>query len=195
VRSWLRWILPPLAVLLLLGLGFLWFIQAVHQARAEPGRRTDGIVVLTGGGGRVEAGLALLENGAAPRLLISGAAPGLTLAALARANGRQPTALAGKVDLGHAAATTTGNAVETAAWARAHGLRSLRVVTADYHLPRAMLELRRAMPEVVLLPNPVAPPALSASRRAWLLALEYAKLGAAATGLGALLPARETARS
>jgi uncharacterized SAM-binding protein YcdF (DUF218 family) len=188
-----RWIALPLALAGLLGLGFLWFLQQVGTRPAPPERPTDGIVVLTGGAGRVEAGLALLEAGAAPRLLISGAAPRLTLAQLARANHREPAALPDKVDLGHAAATTAGNAVETAAWARAHGLDSLRVVTTDYHMPRALLELRRAMPKVTLLPHPVAPPALSWTRRAWLLGLEYAKLVAALTGLGALLPARETA--
>ncbi|PWS37854.1 YdcF family protein [Falsiroseomonas bella] len=191
--TWLRRLLPPLVLLGLAALGFLWFLHEVSAAPAEPARRTGGIVVLTGGAGRVEAGLALLEAGAAPRLLVSGAAPRLTLAELARANQRAPAALAGRVDLGHAAATTTGNAAETAAWARARGIDSLRVVTADYHMPRAMLELRRAMPNVTLLPHPVPIPGLPFARRAWLLTLEYAKLGAAFTGLAALLPAREAA--
>jgi uncharacterized SAM-binding protein YcdF (DUF218 family) len=191
--TWLRRLLPPLVVLGLAVLGFVWFLQQVQAAPAEPARRTGGIVVLTGGAGRVEAGLALLEADAAPRLLVSGAAPRLTLAELARANQRAPAALAGRVDLGHAAATTTGNAAETAAWARAHGIESLRVVTADYHMPRAMLELRRAMPNVTLLPHPVPTVALTGARRAWLLALEYAKLGAAFSGLAALLPVRDAA--
>lgn len=190
--TWLRRLLPPLVLLGLAALGFLWFLQQVSAAPTEPARRTGGIVVLTGGAGRVEAGLALLEAGAAPRLLVSGAAPRLTLAELARANHRAPSTLAGRVDLGHAAATTTGNAVETAAWARAHGIDSLRVVTADFHMPRALLELRRAMPNVTLLPHPVPSPGLSLGRRAWLLAQEYAKFGAALTGLGALVPARES---
>jgi uncharacterized SAM-binding protein YcdF (DUF218 family) len=191
--TWLRRLLPPLVLLGLAGLGFLWFLHEVSAAPVEPARHTGGIVVLTGGAGRVEAGLALLEAGAAPRLLVSGAAPRLTLAELARANQRAPAALAGRVDLGHAAATTTGNAAETAAWARARGIDSLRVVTADYHMPRAMLELRRAMPDITLLPHPVPTAGVPLARRAWLLALEYVKLGASFAGLAALLPARGTA--
>ena len=57
--------------------------------------------------------------------------------------------------LGFVATDTVGNARETAAWARAHGYRSLIVVTSDFHIPRAMLELRAAMPGVVLTPYPV----------------------------------------
>jgi hypothetical protein len=42
--------------------------------------------------------------------------PERLMAALARAPGRDPAALAGRLTLGHAAATTAGNAAETAAW-------------------------------------------------------------------------------
>jgi uncharacterized SAM-binding protein YcdF (DUF218 family) len=187
------WIALPLAAAGALALGFAWFLHAVATPPEEPARRTDTIVVLTGGAGRIEAGLALLDAGAAPKLLISGAAPRLTTAGLARAINRDPAALAGRVALGHAAATTAGNAAEAAAWARAEGAASLRVVTADFHMPRAMLELRRALPGTALLPHPIAAPS-PLPRRLWLLAVEYAKFGVALTGLGALLPARESAR-
>lgn len=59
------------------------------------------------------------------------------------------------VDMGFQAANTVGNARETAAWARLHGFRSLIVVTADYHMPRSLLELRAALPGVRLTPYPV----------------------------------------
>jgi uncharacterized SAM-binding protein YcdF (DUF218 family) len=193
----------PAALLLglvaLLGAGFAWFLGEVHAAPADPARRTDAIVVLTGGAERVQTGLELLQDGAAPRLLVSGAAPGLTLAELARAHGWDVAALGGRVTLGHAAATTAGNAAETAAWARPRGVRSLRVVTAGYHMPRALLELRRALPGVALVPHPVGPTALRegevpAGRMARLLAGEYAKYGLALAGLSALAPAREAGR-
>ncbi|WP_270938745.1 ElyC/SanA/YdcF family protein, partial [Falsiroseomonas oryzae] len=122
-----------------------------------------------------------------------------TLAELARAHGRDPSALAGRVTLGHAAATTIGNAAETAAWARANGLRSLRVVTAGYHMPRALLEFGRAMPAVELVAHPVGPAALRTGDLPWtraarLLGGEYVKYGLAFLGLTALMPARETSR-
>ena len=152
----------------------------------------------------METALALLEAGAAPRLLVSGAAPRLAPAELLRAHGRDPAALAGRVALGHAAATTAGNAAETAAWLRAEAdagrpVRSLRVVTAGYHMPRAMLELRRALPEVELLAQPVRPAALRGgalpvTRTIRLVGGEYVKYGLALVGLASLVPAREASR-
>jgi len=178
--------LPPLGALL----GFLWFLDVAAAPPAAPDWPTDGIVVLTGGADRVRTGLALLAAGRAQRLLVSGAHPHATLAELAHAAGQPVEPLLGRVALGRAARSTRGNAAETAAWARAEGLRSIRVVTAGYHMPRATLELRRALPAgVVLVPHPVMPPALrdaaAPSRpRTWSLLLgEYAKLVGALLGL------------
>jgi uncharacterized SAM-binding protein YcdF (DUF218 family) len=85
------------------------------------------------------------------------------------------------VDLGFEAIDTLGNARETAEWARARGYDRLILVTADYHMPRAMLELRGAMPQVKLTPYPVATEDVDA--RAWwklsqgrrLMIMEYDK--------------------
>src|SRR5919107_3712573 len=97
--------------------------------------------------------------------------------------------LAGRVALGHEATSTRGNAAEIASWARAEHLRSIRVVTAGYHMPRALLELRGALPEVVVLPHPMLPATLrdagAAGRlRTWSLLLrEYLKYLAVRAGL------------
>lgn len=204
MRRLLPWLAAAAAATAALAGGFLWFLAAAQAEAEAPLQRTDAIVVLTGGQERVETGLALLEAGAAARLLVSGAAPRLTLAELARVHGRDPAALEQRVMLGHAAATTSGNAAETAAWldALAAGgvaVRSVRVVTAGYHMPRALLELRRALPRTELVAHPVGPAALRSgevprARAVRLLAGEYVKLGLALMGLSALLPARETSR-
>ena len=60
-----------------------------------------------------------------------------------------------RIDIGHAADNTAGNAAETAAWAENNGIQSLRIVTSVYHLPRSLLEFRQAMPDVKLVPHPV----------------------------------------
>lgn len=204
MRRALLWLGAALAVAAALAGGFLWFLEATRAGVEAPGRRTDAIVVLTGGLDRVETALDLLEDGAAPRLLVSGAAPGLTVAALARAHGRDPAALAGRLAIGHAAATTAGNAAETAAWIAAEAasgrpVRTLRVVTAGYHRPRAMLELRRALPGVELIAHPVVPAILREgevpfSRTVTLLGGEYLKFGLALAGLAGMVPAREASR-
>lgn len=165
--------------------GFLWF--AAYAAREAPlPPRADGIVVLTGGASRIAAALDLLRRDRAGMLLISGVAPGTEFATVVRANGGDPAALAGRVTLGRTATDTLGNAAEAAAWARAHRLSTLIVVTASYHMKRALVEIGRALPEARLYPAPVVPPALRGRPslgRLRLLAAEYTKYLAATLGL------------
>lgn len=202
VRPRARAAAPALGLLLALFCawagGFAWFVYAARRP-GPPAPPADGIVALTGGADRVETALRLLAQGRAPRLLISGVARGVDLDDLARRVRVAPDApegeameraMSGRVTLGRAA-STVGNAVETAVWARAHGLRSLLVVTAGYHMPRALLEIGRALPGVVLYPVPVQPPALRGAGdlgTTRLLAVEYTKLLAAHLGLARLHP-------
>lgn len=196
----LRWLLLPLVPLLLLLAGFVAFVARALDPPPPPGGRSEAIVVLTGGSERVAMGFRLLAEGRADRMLISGAHPEAGLAEIAAAAGLDPAPFAGRVTIGHAAATTRGNAAETAAWLRAEPARSLRVVTAGYHMPRAMLELRRALPGVELLPHPVPSAALRAPGALWrpriwgLLSGEYGRYLLARAGLSALAPPRREAR-
>lgn len=160
-------------------IGFGWFFATIAAERTpEPIPEAGGIVVLTGGSDRVKAGLELLMAGAAPRLLISGAGAGTNLGDFTPRDGIDATARAASISIGHRAATTRGNAREAAGWAIRHGIASLIVVTADYHMPRALLELHRQMPAVRLIAEPVRPPAMSDLDR-WralrLLAAEFSK--------------------
>ncbi len=88
--------------------------------------------------------------------------------------------------LGRNAASTHGNALETADWARANGVRSLLVVTASYHMPRALAELGRALPGVRLYAVPVVPPAIRDRVPIRLLVGEYIKYLVASAGLADL---------
>ena len=168
--------------------GFLWF---VHRAvRADAGQaRADGIVVLTGGADRIATGLHLLQQGRGRVLLISGVGHGAELSTLLRGTGIDPAPLSSRVTLGRAATSTTGNADETASWAAGLGLHSLIVVTASYHMPRALTELQRSLPQTRLIAVPVLPPALrgGSTPSTWrLLAQEYTKWLAAELGLARL---------
>jgi uncharacterized SAM-binding protein YcdF (DUF218 family) len=172
--------------------GFAWFLHIAVEATAPP-PPADGIVVLTGGAERVETALRLLAEGRARLLLVSGVGGAAEFNELAHRAGVAPS-LAPRVTLGRAAASTRGNAAETADWARAHGLHSLIVVTAGYHMPRALTELGRALPEVALYPVAVLPPALRGERDAAtlrLLAGEYTKWLATEAGLSALVSRTE----
>jgi len=137
--------------------GFVWFTEHLPERVDAPERVTDAIVVLTGGSQRVGTGLDLLAAGLAERLLISGVHRDVDLNAVLRANGRDHDAAACCVDLGHSARTTRGNAAEAADWAARHGVRSLRLVTAAYHIPRSLLVFRHRLPAVRIVSHPVFP--------------------------------------
>lgn len=180
--------------------GFGAFLAVVLDQSEPPFVRTDGIVVLTGGSERVATGFRLLAGGQARLMLISGAHHAAGLPEIAAAAGVDASGLHDRVSVGHAAASTRGNAAETAAWARAEHLHSIRVVTAGYHMPRAMLELRRAMPDLDLVPYPVASGALRAPGAllrpsSWALLIgEYARYLAARAGLSGLFASGRESR-
>jgi uncharacterized SAM-binding protein YcdF (DUF218 family) len=157
----LRRFLAGLAVLaLLLAMawfaGLVWFAERVSRLTPEPGE-TDAIVVLTGGSERVAEGVSLLVSGRARLLFVSGVPAGVTPEAVLSGAGAGTSGLTPNIVLGHAARDTAGNAAETAAWARREGVASLRLVTANYHMPRSLLEFRRALPGVAIIPHPVFP--------------------------------------
>lgn len=148
------------AIALLLALvwlgGLVWFADRVSRMTPEPGA-TDAIVVLTGGSERVAEGVSLLSSGSARLLFVSGVPAGVTPEAVLNGAGAGATALLPNIVLGHSAQDTTGNAAETAEWARREGIGSLRLVTANYHMPRSLIEFRRALPGVAIVPHPVFP--------------------------------------
>lgn len=143
-------------------MGFTLFIRNLPDAPTPATVTTDAIIVLTGGNGRVERGLALLAEGAAPTVFISGVGSNVTLNELLRAHADAPSRAAiaarkGSVMLGRNALTTRTNAEEVALFARSRSLYTLRLVTAHYHMPRSLLEFGYALPEATLVADPVFP--------------------------------------
>ena len=126
-------------------LGFVWFAAALPQP-APASERTDAIVVPTGGPGRIERGIALLRQGAAERLLVSGVFEDVKPAEFVAEYGLSPREMDCCVVLGFAALDTRGNARETAEWIRTGEYRSLRLVTSDWHMRRSRNELRQVLP-------------------------------------------------
>lgn len=179
----------------LIGLLLLWpaglalfLVQTAIPAPADP--HAEGVVVLTGDDERVGAGLRLLQEKHAERLLISGVGHSATLRELVVAAGFDAAAaptLANRVTLGRTAESTHGNALETADWVGQTGIGSLIVVTSYYHMPRALTELRRRLPGTALIAYPVHPPEMREWAYSWRrIVSEYNKYLAVVLGLEGL---------
>ena len=168
------------------------YVLTLPKASADRLSETDGIVVTTGGQQRLNDGLQLLADGKAKKLLISGVGTGVNRAILVQnlaLNAGQINALFCCTELEFGARDTRGNAAAAKEWAQKHGMNSLRLVTANYHMPRALIVFSREMPTLDIYQWPVNPPDLNvdhwlqdpASRR--LLLREYAKFVVARAGL------------
>ncbi len=178
-----------LVSLVALAAGFLVFTSLVERRGPELPRVADGIVALTGGEARIEEAIRLLDHGLARRLFISGVHERTSKSALLRHSPEYQRLFNCCIDLGWEARDTVGNAAETSEWARQRGFKSIIIVTSSYHMPRSLIELRRAMPEVELIAYPVVSSGFRIERwwlhppSARLLLSEYVKLLPAAARL------------
>jgi uncharacterized SAM-binding protein YcdF (DUF218 family) len=136
-------------------LGFAVFTLALPGPAGDRDT-TDGLVVPTGGPGRIERGLALMRAHVARRMLVTGVAPGVDADDLSRRYPGNRPAFTTTVDLGNDAVDTRSNAAEAARWVRANGFHSVRLVTSDWHVRRARMELEAALgPGVVVVADGV----------------------------------------
>jgi len=157
-------------VLIAWALGFLWFALALPQpAELE---KTDAIVVATGAGGRIPRGLDMLQQQQAPRMLVTGVDEDVKPREFAREYDVPARLMKCCITLGFAALDTRGNARETADWVSKQKVRSIRLVTSDWHMRRAARELEGALPaDVTILRD-----AVHSQPTLWMLFLEYHKL-------------------
>ena len=157
-----RYILGPLGLFIILcvsiwSAGFVAFTNLIPRSLGDQTTKTDGIVVLTGGTHRLNTGLALLNDQKAKKLLISGVYRGVELKELLSISQNAPQELECCIDIGHKADNTRGNAHETMDWVEKTGFKSLRLVTANYHMPRSLLEFSFSMPYTEIIAHPVFP--------------------------------------
>src|SRR5437899_1480965 len=132
--------------------GFVGFLSQLRGAEITPDRKADGIVVLTGGSSRVSDAMELLAAGYGKRLLISGVHPTNAASDISRSLPDNQSLLRCCVDLDRSAVNTRSNAAEARRCAYERGFKSLIVVTSNYHMPRAILEVSPAMPDNALIP-------------------------------------------
>ena len=165
--------------LTLWGFGYLLFTALIFSLNTQTmPAKADAAIILTGGSQRIGSGIALLERGTVPRIFISGVHPDATLSQLlAQQKLSLPDRLHPSVQLGKEATDTIGNAKEASAWINKHAIQRVILVTATYHMPRALYEFRMAAPQVAIIPYAVQPDQYTPDYRHfwWLGLTEYNK--------------------
>lgn len=167
-----------LSLILLWAVGLVAFtMNVVTMSPQNEDETTDAIVVLTGGSERVEEGLKLFATGRASHLFISGVHEDVKkseITGLWKGNTAMPPCC---VTLGYEATTTEQNALETRKWLEEQDYQSIRLVTGNYHMPRAYNELAHALPGIDIYANPMKQPDLDyfSTRFGKLVFIEYHK--------------------
>ena len=124
-------------------LGYAFFVVSLPQPAGNA--RTDAVVVLTGGAGRIERGLDMLRQRQAGRMLISGVQRTVRPQELAATHKVDRAIFDCCIDLGREAVDTRSNADEVAHWLRQRGFKSMRLITTDWHMPRARFEIEKRL--------------------------------------------------
>lgn len=137
--------------LLLWALGFAWFALLLPQP--APIAKTDAVVVLTGGANRIDRGLEILKSGKSKKMLISGVDRDVKPPELAAQYLGSAKYFNCCIDLGFQSVDTRSNALETARWVARNKVKTLRLVTHDWHMRRARFELDRALPANIEVTN------------------------------------------
>ncbi len=143
---------------LMWGAGLIIFTGSIcSMMEADAGEKTDAIIVLTGGTNRVSRGFDLLADDKADYLLISGVHKDARLHELQKLWGDKRPLPQCCITLGKEAENTIGNSLEARKWVEENHATSIRLITANYHMPRALLEFRHALPEANIVADPVVP--------------------------------------
>jgi uncharacterized SAM-binding protein YcdF (DUF218 family) len=137
-------------------IGFLWFAASLPQP-ATARITTDAVIVPTGGAGRIARGLVVLDQGLAAKMLVSGVDLEVKPGEFAAEFAVDPAQMACCITLGFAAVDTRSNAAETAKWVTQNEVRSLRLVTTDWHMRRAAGEIERVLPDHVTVIRDAVP--------------------------------------
>jgi len=141
-------------VILLYLLGFIIFSVTLGEPAGD--QRTDAVIAITGGPGRIERGIDVLSRGDAKRMLIAGTDPSVTKPDLVRRLKGKRKLVDCCVDLGSESVDTRSNAEEAKRWLAKRGYKSFRLVTSDWHMRRARYEFRRVMDsQYQVVPDPV----------------------------------------
>lgn len=157
IRRIISFLLAAFFTLFILwGAGYLWFTLSVYTMKpALTDKTAEAIIVLTGGENRVKTGINLLEETPSKKLFISGVNPKTTKQDILKMWREDPRSPPCCITLGREAKNTQENAIETKEWIKKNDIKSIRLVTSAYHMPRSLLEFEKNETDLVIFPHPV----------------------------------------
>jgi uncharacterized SAM-binding protein YcdF (DUF218 family) len=147
---------------------FFYFISSIENTAKEIRNDydlktpTDAIIVYTGGSERIRHSLYLLDNGLSNKLFISGVNIKVRLVELLDVHDipkEKWADFAKKITLGYNATDTIQNAEEIKSWIKSNKINSIRLVTSNYHIDRALIETEYKLQQddIKIYPHPVIP--------------------------------------
>ncbi len=119
--------------------GFVWFAHYINSYEIDTSTKTDAIIVLTGGKNRISEGIKLLNENLADKLFISGVPEDVSIKQIEK-QANISAVDENKIELGRKAKNTIENAIETEEWIKKNDIKSIRLVTSSYHIPRSLQE-------------------------------------------------------
>ena len=137
--------------LLLMSAFFIIFTDKIKYKDTDFNDATDGIAVLTGGKGRINLGLDLLNKNKNLKLIISGVYKKASRASIIPDNLENIN----NITLDKEAESTFENALVIKRWIQKHKLQKVTVITSYYHMPRSMLLMKILSPNIDFYPYPV----------------------------------------
>jgi len=137
--------------LILLILGFFYFLKVITYTNVIIGKNIDGIAILTGGKGRIDLGLRLFTKQSNIKLIISGVDKKVSINSVLPSKFQENN----RIYIDQVSESTFDNAVVIADWAKKNQLYNINVITSYYHMPRSMLLLKKFTEKVNYYAYPV----------------------------------------
>lgn len=134
--------------------GFALFAWRINNFIPDIKTETDAIIALTGGKNRITEAVKVLNSGLADKLFISGVGKNISLNNIQKTQNLTFPESA-NINIGHQASNTIGNAKETQIWVKKNNIKSIRLVTSNYHIHRSMIEFKEQIPNLKIIPHPV----------------------------------------
>ena len=167
----IKYIYKKKFLLIIISIFILWFIglsnykEKIVSFKKKSFEEATNIVILTGGSNRIKGSLNILNNFNKSdlkniKLLISGTGKGFTKLIVNKILSKKDdfhSFIKCCVELDSKSKNTYSNAIQTREWVNKNNINQFILITSNYHMPRALLELKNQMPNIKIFGYPINP--------------------------------------